>query len=60
MLNYIISESTYEIEDLAEKLGMSSRALNNRLNSKVQFRIGELYNLFRILDIKDPDILFTA
>lgn len=48
-----------EIEDLAEQLNMSYNRLNHRLNNKVQFKLGEVIKLARILNISNPDILFS-
>lgn len=47
----------------AEKMGMTTVALSNRLNGKIDFTMGEANKMKELLDIEDQEItsyFFTA
>ena len=59
MLKIIIDVNDIQTKELAKKLNMSHKPLNDRLDNKVQFKLDELFTLINILEIRNPEILFS-
>ena len=59
MLKIIIDVNEIQTKELAKKLNMSHKSLNDRLDNKVQFKLDELFTLINILEIRNPEILFS-
>lgn len=54
--DYVVSKNGVTNKEIAEKLCISERALNNRLNGQTSFKVGEILILANVLGIGGADV----
>ena len=58
LLKARIVEKGYTQGEIAEKIGISATAFNNKITGKVDFKASEIFKLSEILDIDNKDAYF--
>ena len=58
LLKARIVEKGFTQGEIAEKLGISATAFNNKITGKVELKASEIFKLSEILDIDNKDAYF--
>lgn len=56
-LDHKIKRSRYTQKYLAARLGISSEGLKSKLQGRTEFKLGEVANLARLLNLGDQELL---
>lgn len=59
-LRGVLAEKRITQRELAEKMELSVKSVNEKLNGKVSFTVEEANKISKILELKNPELIFFS